>query len=78
MTIKVSSSNIRVYRINNVEGEDEEEAIDCQISPVFDESQGQGQIENNEFYLTFLAQVKGFGLQTYFIKSLRPEDGANT
>ena len=38
----------------------------------------QGQIENSEFYLSFLAQTKGLALQSYFVKTLRPEEGVNT
>ena len=67
---------MRVYRINNVEGDEEEEAVPCQISPVFDEEQGQ--VLNTEFELSFLGQVKGLALQTYYVKGLRPEEGVNT
>ena len=49
-----------------------EEFIQCQLSPVFDD---QGQILNNEFYLSFLAQLKGMALETYYIQQLRPEEG---
>ena len=48
VTVKVSIPNIRVYKIHNIEGDDEEEFIQCQLSPVFDD---QGQILNNEYYL---------------------------
>lgn len=76
MTLRVTDHNVRVYRVNTVEGDDEEEAVACQVSPVFDDEQGQ--ILNTEFELSFLAQVKGLALQTYYIKALRPEEGANT
>ncbi len=33
VTVRVTESNVRVYRINNVEGDDEEENVPCQISP---------------------------------------------
>ena len=49
-----------------------EEFIQCPLSPVFDD---QGQILNNEFYLSFLAQLKGMALGTYYIQQLRPEEG---
>ena len=54
MTVRVSESNVRVYKINDVDGEDEEEDLPIQISPVFD---GEGQISNTEYQLSFLAQV---------------------
>ena len=76
VTVKVSMPNIKVYKINNVEGDDEEEVIASQLSPVFDDETGQ--ILNNEFYLSFLAQVKGLALQTFYVKQLKPEDGTNT
>ena len=43
-------------------------------SVVFDD---QGQILNNEFYLSFLSQLKGMALETYYIQQLRPEEGNN-
>ena len=76
VTVKVSVPNIKVYRINNVEGDDEEEVLPSQLSPVFDDETGQ--ILNNEYYLSFLAQVKGLALQTFYVKQLKPEDGTNT
>ena len=75
ITVKVSDPNVRVFRINMVEGEEEEEAVQSQLSPVFDDETGQ--ILNNEFYLSFLAQAKGFALQTYYVKLLKPEEGIN-
>eukprot|EP00095_Tigriopus_kingsejongensis_P010888 maker-scaffold1216_size55193-snap-gene-0.9 protein:Tk10888 transcript:maker-scaffold1216_size55193-snap-gene-0.9-mRNA-1 annotation:"alpha-mannosidase 2" len=74
VTVKISVPNVRLFKINNIEGEDEEESLPCQLSPVMDD---QGQILNSEFYLTFLAQVKGLGLHTFYIRQLRPEDGRN-
>ena len=76
VTVKVSSPNVKVFRVNNIEGDDEEEMIPCQLSPVFDDLEGQ--IANNEFQLSFLAQAKGFALQTYYIQLMRPEEGSNT
>ena len=94
VTFRVTDANVRVYRVNTVEGDDEEEAVPCQISPVFDDQvrgggeggdQGAGggggqglQILNTEFELSFLAQVKGLALQTYYIKMMRPEEGVNS
>ena len=75
VTVKVSIPNIKVYKIQNVDGEDEEESVQCQLSPVFDD---QGQILNNEYYFSFLAQLKGMALETYFIQQLRPEEGDNS
>ena len=74
VTVKVSIPNLRVYKIHNIDGDDEEELVQCQLSPVFDD---QGQILNNEFYFSFLAQLKGMALETYFIQQLRPEEGEN-
>lgn len=64
---------MQVYKINNIEGDEEEEIVPSQISPVFDD---QGQISNNEFYISFLTQAKGMALQSYFIQQLRPDDGS--
>jgi alpha-mannosidase II len=74
VTVKVSIPNIKVYKIHNIEGDDEEEIVQCQLTPVFDD---QGQILNNEFYFSFLAQIKGMALETYHIQQLRPEEGDN-
>ena len=76
VTIKISLPNVRVYKVHSIEGDDEEEPLACQLSPVFD--QDQGQIVNNEFYLSFLAQQKGLSLETYYVQALRPEEGDNT
>lgn len=75
VTIKISIPNIRVYKIHTIDGDDEEEMIPCQLTPVFDD---QGEIVNNEYHLSFLAQVKGMALETYFIQQLRLEEGTNT
>lgn len=74
VTIRVSRANVKVFKVNNVEGDDEEETMPSQISPVFDD---EGQILNNEFMLTFFATVNGLSLQTYFIQVMKPEEGAN-
>merc|ERR1712223_588618 len=74
VTVKVSIPNLRVYKIHNIDGDDEEELVQCQLTPVFDD---QGQILNNEFYFSFLAQLKGMALETYFIQQLKPEEGNN-
>ncbi len=75
--MRVTDYNVRVYRINNIDGDEEEENVPCQISPVFEE-EGELQITNTEFELSFLATAKGLALQTYYIKLMRPEEGANT
>ena len=74
VTVKISIPNVKVYKVNNIEGDDEEEIVQSQLTPVFDE---QGEIVNNEYYLSFLGQVKGMALDTYFIQKLRPEEGEN-
>ena len=75
VTVKVSAANVRVYKVNLIDGDEEEESVECQLSPVWDDAQGQ--IENSEFYLSFLAQAKGLALQSYFVKIVRPEEGVN-
>ena len=47
-----------------------------QLSPVF--RAGTAEISNTEFELTFLAEAAALGLNTYYIRQLRPEDGTNT
>ena len=74
VTVKISIPNVRVYKIHNVDGDDEEEVVQCQLTPAFDD---QGQILNNEFYFSFLAQLKGMALETYYIQQLKPEEGDN-
>ena len=34
VTVKISIPNVRVYKIHNVEGDDEEELVQCQLTPV--------------------------------------------
>ena len=51
-----------------------EETQPSQISPVF---KGDDEISNNEFELTFLVTVPAMGLQTYYVRELKSEDGAN-
>ena len=75
MTIKVSDPNVRVYKINNVDGDDEEENVPSQLSPVF--TGEKTQISNSEYQLSFLAQVNGLSLMTYCIASIGPEEGQN-
>ena len=76
VSIRISDPNVRVYKINNVDGDDEEENIQSQISPVF--TGEKNQINNAEYQLSFLAQVKGLALMTFFVAALRPEEGQNT
>ena len=61
----------KVYMKKESDGEDVEEFIPWQISPVF---QLSGDISNTEFELTFLTVVPALGLQTYYVRSLRPEE----
>ena len=44
------------------------------MSPVF---RSDGEISNEEFELTFLATVPALGLQTYYIREMKSEDGPN-
>jgi len=74
VTIRVSDPDVRVYKINDVDGEDEEEDLPVQISPVFD---AEGQISNTDFELSFLAQVNGLALKTFYVSTNRPEEGPN-
>ena len=62
----------KVYMKKQSDGEDVEEYIPWQISPVI---QASGDISNTEFELTFLTLVPALGLQTYYVRSLRPEEG---
>ena len=34
VTVKISIPNVRVYKIHNIEGDDEEELVQCQLTPV--------------------------------------------
>lgn len=63
-----------MFRINIIDGDEEEETIDSQVSPVFDD---QGQILNTEYFLSFLAHTDTLSLTTYFIQNLRPEEGTS-
>lgn len=74
VTFKVSRPDVLVYFLATVEDEEEEEVLQCQLSPVFTAG---GEIQNSEYYLTFLARVPALGLQTFFIRQLKPEDGKN-
>ena len=37
----------------------------------------EGEIQNTEYQLTFLADVPALGLATFFIQAMRPEEGDN-
>jgi hypothetical protein len=63
-----------VFYKKSFEGEEEEESIPCQISPVFKSSI---EISNSEYELVFLVSVPALGLQTYYIRNLRPGEGEN-
>jgi len=76
VTFKVSKPDVLVYVMAPIEDEDEEEeAVPTQISPVF--SREGGELVNTEFQITFLATVPALGMQTYFVRQLRTEDGEN-
>jgi len=74
VSIRVSKPDVKVYFMNMIEDEEEEESIPVQISPVF---KSDGDISNEQFELTFLATVPALGLQTYFIQQLKAEEGNN-
>ena len=74
ISIRVSKPDVRVYYMNMIEDEEEEETIPTQISPVF---KTDGDISNEQFEVTFLATVPALGLQTYFVRQLKPEEGKN-
>uniref|UniRef100_A0A0K2SXU0 Mannosidase, alpha, class 2A, member 1 [Echinops telfairi] n=2 Tax=Lepeophtheirus salmonis TaxID=72036 RepID=A0A0K2SXU0_LEPSM len=74
ITIKVSNPNIRLYTINLVDGDEEEEDINFQISPVFD---SQHEILNTQFYLSFVVEVAALSLKSYYMVELKPEEGSN-
>ena len=74
VTFRVSKADVKVYVIAMEEDMEEEETLPSQISPVF---KGDDEISNNEFELTFLVTVPAMGLQTYYLRELKSEDGAN-
>ena len=74
VTVRVSKPEVKVYIMTKEEDIEEEETQPSQISPVF---KSDDDISNTEFDLTFLATVPAMGLQTYFIRELKSEDGAN-
>jgi len=74
VTFKVSLTNIKVFFMAVVDGDEEEEVLPSQISPVFN---SDGEIQNTEFQVTFLATVPALGLATFFVQALRPEEGDN-
>jgi len=74
ISIRVSKPDIKVYYMNMIEDEEEEETIPTQISPVF---KSDGEISNTEFDLIFLVTVPALGLQTYYVRQLKPEEGKN-
>ena len=60
--------------MKTTEGEDAEETIPIQISPVF---MDKGEISNTEFELIFQGNISALGLQTYFIEQMKPDEGTN-
>lgn len=74
VTFRVSKADIKVYQITYLDETEEEETLPSQLSPVF---RSDGEISNEEFELTFLATVPALGLQTYYIREMKSEDGPN-
>merc|ERR1719191_1121730 len=57
-----------------LDDQEEEETQASQLSPVF---RADGEISNEEFELTFLVTVPALGLQSYYLRELKSEDGPN-
>ena len=74
VSLRVSKADIKVYIMSMTDDIEEEEILPSQLSPVFNKD---GEISNEEFELTFLVTVPSLGLQTYYIKELKSEDGPN-
>ena len=74
VSLRVSKADIKVYIMSLTDDIEEEEILPSQLSPVFNKD---GEISNEEFELTFLVTVPSLGLQTYYIKELKSEDGPN-
>jgi len=74
VSLRVSKPDIRVYYMNMIEDEEEEEMIPIQISPVF---KTEGDISNEQFELIFLATVPALGMQTYYVRQNKAEEGKN-
>ena len=55
-------------------GRKEEENLEFQISPIFKDDHN---ISDTEYHISFVAQVKGFGLQSYFVRMLNKNDITN-
>jgi len=72
VTFKVSKHDVLLYMMVVLEEDEEEEAVPLQVSPVFTP---EGEILNTEYQVTFLAYVPALGLQTYYIRQLKAEDG---
>jgi len=74
VTLRVSNNNIKVYFTSKSEDEELEEEVACQISPVFN---SEGEISNQEYEFTFIATVPALGMETYFLKEVKAEEGPN-
>merc|ERR1719495_2832792 len=74
VSLRVSKPDVKVYFMNMIEDEEEEESIPVQISPVF---KSDGDISNEQFELIFLATVPALGMQTYYVRQNKPEEGKN-
>ena len=74
VTLRVSRAEVRVYVMAMLDDQEEEETQPSQLSPVF---RADGEISNEEFELTFLVTVPALGLQSYYLRELKSEDGPN-
>ena len=74
VTLRVSRAEVRVYVMAMLDDQEEEETQASQLSPVF---RADGEISNEEFELTFLVTVPALGLQSYYLRELKSEDGPN-
>ena len=74
VTLRVSRAELRVYVMAMLDDQEEEETQPSQLSPVF---RADGEISNEEFELTFLVTVPALGLQSYYLRELKSEDGPN-
>merc|ERR1719347_51596 len=72
ISLLVSKPDAKVYFINVIEGDEEEEVLETQVSPVFNKD---GEILNTEFEISFLVTVPALGLQSYYLKEISAEEG---
>ncbi|QQP52871.1 Mannosidase_ alpha_ class 2A_ member 1 [Caligus rogercresseyi] len=74
VTLRITNPNIRLYTLNFVEGDEDEEEVPFQISPIFDDTH---EILNGEFLLSFVVEVPALALKAYYFNELRAEEGTN-